>query len=346
MGKDYYSILGVPKNATDDDIKKAYKKSALKWHPDRNLENKEAAEKKFKELGEAYEVLSDKNARAIFDQYGEEGLKGGMPGGGGGAGHPGMQGFPAGGFKFHSNSAGGAEHIFRQFFQSMGGSQSGRGSGGDPFADMFGGGLGGMPGGMGGMPGGMGGMGGMGMKPEREKVVKRDLAVSLEDLYIGTTKKLKIKRTLLSGQQEEKVLTVVVKAGWKEGTKITFPNDGDQLSQGAFQDMVFVIKEQKHSSFERQDNDLKTTMKISLKEALTGVNRTITMLDGSQRQITFNDVIAADSSRRVVGEGWPITKTPGKKGDLIITFKVAFPTTLTEQQKQVLRQNLSRVFFR
>ena len=83
MGADYYKILGVSKDATDDDIKKAYKKAALKWHPDRNKDNQETANKKFKEVGEAFEVLSDKNKRAVFDQYGEEGLKGAAGGGGG-----------------------------------------------------------------------------------------------------------------------------------------------------------------------------------------------------------------------------------------------------------------------
>ena len=73
MGKDYYAILGVPKTASEEEIRKAYKKMALKWHPDRNRENKEAAEKQFKEVAEAYEVLSDKQKRTIFDQYGEEG---------------------------------------------------------------------------------------------------------------------------------------------------------------------------------------------------------------------------------------------------------------------------------
>ena len=82
MGKDYYQILGVPKSADDDAIKKAYKKAALKWHPDRNKDNEATAKKKFQEVGEAFEVLSDKNKRAIYDQYGEDGLKGGVPPGG------------------------------------------------------------------------------------------------------------------------------------------------------------------------------------------------------------------------------------------------------------------------
>lgn len=81
MGKDYYKILGVSRNASDDDLKKAYRKLALKYHPDKN--KSPGAEDKFKAIGEAYDVLSDSNKRQIYDQYGEEGLKGGMGAGGG-----------------------------------------------------------------------------------------------------------------------------------------------------------------------------------------------------------------------------------------------------------------------
>lgn len=96
MGKDYYAILGVPRNASEEDLKKAYKKMALKWHPDRNKDNKEAAEEKFKEIAEAYDVLSDTQKRKVFDQFGEEGLKGGVPEGAGAGGFGGP-----GGTSFH-----------------------------------------------------------------------------------------------------------------------------------------------------------------------------------------------------------------------------------------------------
>ncbi|XP_041823479.1 dnaJ homolog subfamily B member 6b isoform X2 [Melanotaenia boesemani] len=112
---EYYQILGVQKSATQEDIKKAYRKLALKWHPDKNPDNKEEAEKKFKELSEAYEVLSDENKRNIYDRYGKEGLSGG----GGGGGH--YDHFGGSSFTFRN-----PEDVFREFF-----------GGRDPFADLF-----------------------------------------------------------------------------------------------------------------------------------------------------------------------------------------------------------------
>ena len=74
MGKNYYKVLGVERNATQEQIKKAYRKLAMKWHPDRNCENKKEAETQFKEIGEAYSILSDNKKRKIYDQYGEDGI--------------------------------------------------------------------------------------------------------------------------------------------------------------------------------------------------------------------------------------------------------------------------------
>lgn len=104
---EYYNILEVPKSASEQDIKKAYRKLALKWHPDKNPDNKEEAEEKFKLISEAYDVLSDKEKRRIYDKYGKEGLAGG------GGGRPSAGGF--GGFHtFHFRDP---DEIFREFFQ-------------------------------------------------------------------------------------------------------------------------------------------------------------------------------------------------------------------------------------
>ncbi|KAL3567363.1 hypothetical protein D5086_030014 [Populus alba] len=92
MGVDYYKILQVDKTAKDDDLKKAYRKLAMKWHPDKNPNNKKEAEAKFKKISEAYEVLSDPQKKAVYDQYGEEGLKGQVPPPGAGGAGPGAAG--------------------------------------------------------------------------------------------------------------------------------------------------------------------------------------------------------------------------------------------------------------
>ena len=120
--KDYYQVLEIPKTATDDQIKKAYRKLALKWHPDKNPDNRAVAEEKFKEVSEAYSILSDKDKRTIYDTYGFAGLEGG----GGRGPSSGFQGFGSGGFGFHHFDFGDAENIFRNFF-----------GGRDPFADFM-----------------------------------------------------------------------------------------------------------------------------------------------------------------------------------------------------------------
>ncbi|KAM3915835.1 dnaJ homolog subfamily B member 2 isoform 2-T4 [Leptodactylus fuscus] len=112
---DYYEILGVPRNATQDDIKRAYRKLALKWHPDKNPDNKELAEKKFKDIAEAYEVLSDVNKRETYDRYGRAGFSGPEPS----RSSSRYQGFS---YTFRS-----PEEVFREFF-----------GGRDPFSDFFG----------------------------------------------------------------------------------------------------------------------------------------------------------------------------------------------------------------
>eukprot|EP00204_Picochlorum_oklahomense_P003072 CAMPEP_0118803434 /NCGR_PEP_ID=MMETSP1161-20130426/17151_1 /TAXON_ID=249345 /ORGANISM="Picochlorum oklahomensis, Strain CCMP2329" /LENGTH=104 /DNA_ID=CAMNT_0006731947 /DNA_START=111 /DNA_END=422 /DNA_ORIENTATION=- len=103
MGADYYGILGVGKTATDAELKKAYRKLAVKWHPDKNPDNQEEATKKFKEISEAYDVLSDPEKREIYDTYGEEGLKSGVPPGGGQNGMPG--GFAGGSYHMDDDMA-------------------------------------------------------------------------------------------------------------------------------------------------------------------------------------------------------------------------------------------------
>ncbi|KAI9104942.1 hypothetical protein DFS34DRAFT_221968 [Phlyctochytrium arcticum] len=380
-GKDYYAILGVKKDADEDALKKAYRKMALKWHPDRNPDNKEAADKKFKEISEAYEVLSDKQKRTIYDQFGEEGLKGGMPAGGAGAGgmpegfggFPGFAGFgggggarPGGARTFVFNSGGGgpggagfspftpssADDIFRQFFSGMGGMGGGMPGmgkmGGDAMDtdDDFGG-MGGMPGGFFGGGPGRGGPKSAGRGGARQPTsVQRQLPVSLEELYSGATKKLKVTRKHLNGTSSEKVLTIAIKPGWKAGTKIKFANEGDELPTGDTQDIEFVIAEKPHDRFKRDGDNLRINLDIELWESIAGFTRQIFGLDhhsisvsGAQSSIP----VRPGQEILVRGEGMPISKSPGKKGDLLVEINVRYPSSVTPAQKEGMKRLFSAI---
>lgn len=303
MGKDYYKILGVSKGASDDEIKKAYRKMALKFHPDKN--KSPGAEEKFKEIAEAYDVLSDANKRQIFDQYGEEGLKGGVGGPG-----PNMSaggGMPGQGGTYTYTFQGDPREMFRMFFGDDGADPLGGGSAGGMggIFSMFGGGNGGSGGpriftttsrkmGGGGVDnmmdfedsddgtniyrsGGFGGGVRRGQKRQDPAIV-HDLPVSLEDLLHGVTKKMKITRRVASAdgqsiQTEDKIVSIDVKPGWKAGTRITFEREGDQLPGMIPADVVFVIRDKPHPQFKRDGADVKYCAKIGLREVCSQIYR-------------------------------------------------------------------------
>ncbi|MQL94564.1 hypothetical protein Taro_027228 [Colocasia esculenta] len=344
MGLDYYKILQVDRSATDDDLKKAYRKLAMKWHPDKNPNNKKEAEAKFKEISEAYDVLSDPQKRVVYDQYGEEGLKGQVPPPG--AGGPSFFSTGSGptSFRFNPRSA---DDIFTEFFGFS-----------TPFGGMAGGGGGpGMRGAprFGGMPSSMfrddvfgsmfgGGEGSMHQQqPLKAAPIENHLPCSLEDLYKGTTKKMKISRKISDASGKtmpvEEILTIEVKPGWKKGTKITFPEKGNEQPNVIPADLVFIIDEKPHDTFTREGNDLVTTQNISLAEALTGYTVHLKMLDGRNLTIPTNTIIHPGYEEVVPKEGMPIPKDPSKRGNLRIKFNIKFPTRLTAEQKAGIKKN-------
>mmetsp|Transcript_11348 Transcript_11348/g.21420 ORF Transcript_11348/g.21420 Transcript_11348/m.21420 type:complete len:348 (-) Transcript_11348:284-1327(-) len=346
MGRDYYGILGITKDASQDEIKKAYRRAALKWHPDKNQDKRAEAEEKFKDIAEAYDVLSDPEKKSIYDQHGEEGLKGGIPG----AGESSGSGMPGG---FSYQFSGDPNDIFARFFKDSFNRSSSFGE--SPFEEMFGmfggpggpgmGGLGGM-GGMGGIGGHAGpGMAGMRMGQGSRPAVF-DLHCSLEDLYNGATKKMKVKRSSATLSREaEAVLEVVVKPGWKAGTKVTFPGEGDEIgNSGKAQDVVFVIREKRHPVFTREGSNLLHHRKIPLVDALTGFKVDVAMLDRKERILRVNvaDMVNPSYAKVVKGEGMPSSKAETAKGDLIITFDIVYPGALTADQKEKLKSVLPR----
>ncbi|CAL0334420.1 unnamed protein product [Lupinus luteus] len=343
MGVEYYELLDVERSGSDEDLKKAYRKLAMKWHPDKNPNNKREAETKFKQISEAYEVLSDPQKRAVYDQYGENGLKGGMS-------HPDTAGasfFHAGNgpttFRFNPRNA---DHVFAEFFGSsspFGGAGVGRGG--------CGGGCGGYGRGMrfgnswvsrsfGGMfREDVFGSSGEGRPmnqgaPRKAPPIENTLPCSLEELYKGTTKKLKITRDVVDARGKtvpvEEILTIEIKPGWKKGTKITFAEKGNEQPNVIAADLVFIIDEKPHSVFKRDGNDLVATQKISPSEAeaLTGYTVRLTTLDNKDLTITINNVIYPDYEKVVLREGMPIPKNPSQRGNLRIKFNIEVPNNV------------------
>lgn len=140
--------------------------------------------------------------------------------------------------------------------------------------------------------------------------------------------------------QVEEILTIDVKPGWKKGTKITFPEKGNEQPNVIPADLVFVIDEKPHSVFTRDGNDLIVTQKISLAEALTGYTVHLTTLDGRSLNIPINNVIHPTYEEIVPREGMPLQKDPSRRGNLRIKFNIRFPTRLTAEQKAGIKKLL------
>merc|ERR1711953_461813 len=333
MGRDFYKILDVARDASDRDIKKAYRKLALKYHPDKN-QGDASAEAKFKEISAAFEVLSDPKKKETYDRFGEEGLQGGGGGGGG---------------------FGGADpnDIFRMFF---GGGGGGFGGGGRNFNmddlgddDDFGG-FGGFGGAGGFSFGGHPGMGGgrrCGGQRRQEPLkpgekTEHNLKLSLEQLFTGTTKRLKInrKRRTPHGQyiSEEKILTIDIKAGWKSGTQITFAKEGDEKPGYHAGDIIFVVQEKEHNDWTRDGNNLVKKIELSLQEALCGTNYPLQVLSGATDKIEIPPLTQDEQLNGKVfeGRGMPISKKPGTFGDLKLEFEISFPNSLSSEKRSLL----------
>ncbi|KAL8690901.1 MAG: hypothetical protein Q9218_003753 [Villophora microphyllina] len=362
-----YDALGVSPTSTQDEIKKGYRKAALKHHPDKNKDNPSAGEK-FKEVSQAYEILSDPEKRKVYDQYGLDfllrggaeapppgaGGPGGMPGGFGGmpGGFGGMPGMGGGGTRsFHFSSTGGPgggsggfsfsnpDNIFADFFKQGG---AGMGDDDDIFAQFTGG---------GGRGGGKPKFRDSPMDRRRRRApspevttVLKPLQLTLEELFTGTHKKMKIKRKTYddgSGKRkmEDKILDMDIKPGYKAGTKIKFKGVGDQ-EEGGTQDLHFVVEEKPHPTFTREENNLRMYVELDLKEALTGWTRTIPTIDGKKFTLSKGGPTGPGYTETYPHQGMPNSKKPTERGDMIVEVKVKFPTSLTLVQKTHLKDIL------
>uniref|UniRef100_A0A8K9XSS9 J domain-containing protein n=1 Tax=Oncorhynchus mykiss TaxID=8022 RepID=A0A8K9XSS9_ONCMY len=280
VGKDFYKVLGVESDSNEDEIKKAYRKMALKFHPDKN--SAADAADKFKEIAEAYEILTDSKKRVIYDQFGEEG----------GVSMAGKENNP-----HHYSYHGDAHETFSTFFQ-----------GSDHFDIFFG-------------PDG---------EEELFNPFNRFTFSKGDEVFHGCS----------NFRTEDKVLNVVVKKGWKEGTKITFPREGDETANSKPADVAFILKDKKHPHYKRDGSNIVYTAKITLKEALCGCTVNVPTLDNRTMPLPCSDVIKPGAIRRLRGEGLPHAKTPTTRGDLVVEFQVAFPDRIPPQSKEIIKHSL------
>jgi DnaJ family protein B protein 4 len=326
----YYDLLGVPKTANDKDIKKAYRKLALKCHPDKGGDEEE-----FKELSKAYDCLSNSEKRQLYDNYGEAGLE--AVGGGGG--------FPFGSAAAGANSGGGGGHPFPGFFSSPGGGGGGGGNNAQGFRTetfSFGGadGTGNidisqilrdmMMGAGGGGPSSFFTPGhtststaGRGQQSRpfaqqngQPRVFTKPLLCTLEDLATGRTKKMKV-----NFQGQEKIFEIALKPGWKEGTSITFAASNDFPTT-----MVFQVQESPHAYLRRQGNDLYYTCWISESQTKGGIKLKVPLPTGEvwSEQISKcedEEVVPHGKQLVIPSKGMPIKGGP-ERGDLVVQFRV------------------------
>ncbi|XP_022991742.1 dnaJ protein ERDJ3B-like [Cucurbita maxima] len=322
-GKSYYDILQVPKGASEEQIKRAYRKLALKYHPDKNQGNEEA-NKRFSEISNAYEVLADGEKRNIYDRYGEEGLKQHAASGGRGGGM-GMN----------------IQDIFSQFFGGGGGMEEEEKipKGDDvvveldaSLEDLY--------------------MGGS-LKVWREKNVlkpapgKRRCNCRNEvyhkqigpGMYQQMTEQVCEQCPNVKFEREGYFVTVDIEKGMQDGQEVTFYEDGEPMIDGEAGDLRFRIRTAPHDLFRREGNDLHATITITLVQALVGFEKSLKHLDEHLVEIGTKGITKPKEVRKFKGEGMPLHFST-KKGDLYVTFEVLFPTSLTEDQKTNIQKIL------
>lgn len=353
-----YDTLGIKPNATPEEIKKAYRKGALLYHPDKNKDSKVAAEK-FKEVSQAYEVLSDPEKRKIYDQFGLEYLLRGGPSspppqsqphpsfarsetfpGGTYPGMGGMGGMGGGGGRTYSYSTnnfhqfGNPESIFEKFarmegFDILGGLGSGSPLGDGRPSSFPGARFGGAPR----EPNGR-------SKTPESTVSERRVGLTLEELFNGTEKKFRVKRKTFDKEgrisREDKELKIPVKPGMKAGSKFKFKGVGDEID-GSKQDLHFIIEEKPHESFTRDGDDLITTLSIPLKDALLGWSRQIKTIDGRQLKVSHAGPTSPTWQESFPDLGMVLSKSPSERGNLIVKVNIVFPSSLTPEQKNQLK---------
>jgi DnaJ-class molecular chaperone len=332
--RDYYEVLGVQRSAAPDELKKSFRKLAMQYHPDKNPGDKKA-EERFKELSEAYEILSDPEKRKAYDQFGHlgtqagfrpganpfEGFSRGGQGGRGSAGGPGgFSGFENFGGGFNSQGAGNPDN-FQDIF-------------GDIFSDFFSG-RGARPGGPGGAPGG----GAKANARGRGADLRYTLNITFEEAAAGTEKTISFIRQR-AGKEETAKLAITVPAGVKSGQRLKLRGEGDApAANGPTGDLYVIINIQDHAIFKRVENDVHLDLPITFQEAVLGTSTDIPTLTG-KASLKIPPGTPSGQIFRLKGKGFaaaPAAGGPGP-GDMLVRVVIDVPRDLTEEQRDLLKR--------
>lgn len=304
--KDYYKILGVNKNTPQDEIKKAFRRLARKYHPDANP-NDSKAEEKFKEIGEAYEVLKDPQKRSRYDQLGANWKQYSHAGAGwpGGGGRTYTYNFGGRGFNFE-DLGGGFSDFFETFF---GRGSDDRFSGFDPsFSTQF--------------------DRGTRTNMQKGQDMQSELSITLREAYSGTQRSLKL-------QREGKIRTVNVKIpkGIKDGGKIRVAGEGAKSPAGGpAGDLYLVINIAPHNFFTRKGDDLYCEVPVTIKEAFYGAKIDIPTFSG-KIMVKVPPKTQGGKTLRLKGKGIPKLRS-SEFGDLYAKIKLILPEKLNSEQKR------------
>ena len=315
MGNDYYQILGVSESASPDEIKKQFRKLAMKYHPDRNHGDK-AAEDKFKGISEAYDTLSDPKKKQEYDTM----RKYGAFTGAGASGGPG--GFGGGGFDFSQMFRQGSGPRGFQTFRSSG--MDGMNGFEDILNSFFGGGQGGFSF----SAGGRGARRAGARRARRAPNVEASLVVNFMESVRGTMRQLTIQPT-------GKKLKVRIPAGIEDGGKIRLKGQGqpDPFS-GQFSDLIITVKVMPDQNFERKGNDVYTKVKVSFKDAILGTKVQVKTLTKTVA-LNLKSGTQPGTLMRLKGQGLAVGN---KTGDCYVRIEVEIPETLTENQRKMLEE--------
>lgn len=297
--KDYYKMLGVEKSASQADIKKAYRALAKKYHPDKNKGDK-AAENKFKDISEAYEVLGDKDKRAQYDQLGanwRQFQQGGGPSGG----------------RYQSYGGG----FSQQDINDMFGGGGGGGGFSDFFEQFFGGG------------GGFGQAAGGRTRAHKGQDYQAEMEISLEEAYSGTSR-------LINTDQQQ--LRITTKPGVADGQTLRIKGKGGPAAGGGQSgDLYIKVLIRPHPRFERKGDDLHTDLNLDMYTAILGGETHVNTMSGTIK-LKIPAGTQNGKTLRLRGKGMPHYGKPDQHGDLYVKINVMLPTHLSSEERSLLEK--------